>query len=100
MPKGGCVITSESLSSRFTISKGNKGKPTKFGVCLTPFEFDWLANILLRHKSEDSITLKSDKSPRTLSVTPTGKKTVGFYIEQQINDEIRYINLYKKFQKI
>ena len=72
------------------------GKPTKVGVCLTTFEFDWLANILLRHKSEDSITLKSDKSPRTLSVTPKGKKTGGFYIEQQINDEIRHINLYKK----
>ena len=76
------------------------GKPTKVGVCLTTFEFDWLANILLRHKSKDSITLKSDKSPRTLSVTPKGQKTGGFYIEQQINDEIRHINLYKKEVKI
>ena len=75
-------------------------KATKVGVCLTTYEFDWLANVLLRHKSEESITLKSDKSPRTLSVIPKGKKTGGFYIEQQINDEIRHINLYKKEVKI
>jgi hypothetical protein len=71
------------------------GKPTKCGVSLTPYEFDWLARRLLYLDHRDQ-TLKGKDSPRTLSIKHKAKKSRGIQLEQQVNDQIRKINLYPK----
>ena len=34
------------------------GKPTKCGVCFNPYEFDWVANVLV-HSNQEQHSLKS-----------------------------------------
>ena len=70
------------------------GRPTKVGVCLTPFEFDWFSQNLLQ-RPEESRHLSSKSTLRTLTIKPKTQK--GCYeVIQQINDNVRRINLFKK----
>jgi len=66
------------------------GKPTKRGVCLTPFEYDWLARKLALNPLKE-LTLAGKVSARTLTVKPMVKGAVN--ILQQANGEPRRIKL-------
>jgi hypothetical protein len=66
------------------------GKPTKSGVSLTPFEYDWLATNLVHGLKLQ--TLKGKEAPRTLIMEPDSANG-GIKIEQQVGNKIRRINL-------
>lgn len=70
------------------------GSPTKNGVCLTPFEFDWLANKLLYTIKSDTMYFGKNSERRIkLKSKP---KVGGVEIIQEVNDSgPRRINLYK-----
>jgi len=73
------------------------GRPTKCGVCLTPYEFDWLANKLLLNPMTEQ-TLSGKESTRILTIKPK-PKNIGVVILQQVNDQLKRINLYKREMK-
>jgi hypothetical protein len=69
-------------------------KPTQVGICLTPYEFDWLAKCLLYSKDEEQ-TLKSKSSPRSITIEQKPRK-IGVKITQRVDDKARRINLFKR----
>jgi len=69
------------------------GFPTKHGVCLTQYEFDWLAASLL-HLKDSEQTLQSKSSARSLKIQPKSAGVV--CVIQHVEDQVRKINLYKR----
>jgi hypothetical protein len=72
----------------------SNGKPTKVGVCLTQYEFNWLAENLLYPKREIQI-LQSKNSTRSLSIERK-PRNIGVTLVQRVEDRIRRLNLYKR----
>jgi hypothetical protein len=72
----------------------SNGKPTKVGVCLTQYEFNWLAENLLYPKSETQM-LQSKNSTRSLSIERKARN-IGVTLVQRVEDRIRRLNLYKR----
>ena len=70
------------------------GKRTNVGVCLTPYEFDWLAMQLLASAGEVK-ELNSKSSVRILTLRQKPSKK-GVELIQQVDDRYRRLNLYKK----
>lgn len=74
------------------------GKPTTSGVCLTPYEYDWLVNVLLYYHGDEH-KLDGKKAARSLVVRPKFHKSA-VEVLQQVNDKLRRINLFKNEIKI
>lgn len=74
-----------------------KGRPSKNGICLTQYEFDWLSSCLLLKRFEEN-KLISAKSARSLTLKPRSRKSVE--VTQLVNDKMRRIMLYGKEIKI
>ena len=72
------------------------GIPSKSGVCLTSYEFDWLAQCLV-HNPRAKNGLSSSKSSRSLDITPTD---LGVQILQMVGESMKTIVLYKKEMKV
>jgi hypothetical protein len=72
----------------------SNGKPTKVGVCLTQYEFNWLAENLLYPKRETQI-LQSKNSTRSLSIEKK-PRNIGVTLVQRVEDRTRRLNLYKR----
>ena len=70
------------------------GKRTNVGVCMTPYEFDWFAKKLIA-LNDDKQELRSKSSPRILTLKRKPNKK-GVEVNQQVDDKMRRINLFKK----
>lgn len=70
------------------------GKASRSGVCMTSFEFDWLANSLLCG-IEFETALKSKHSCRSLVIKPK-PKIKGVEVVQTLLDKTRSLNLREK----
>ena len=67
-------------------------KPTKFGICITKLEYDWLMDHLTYHQYQDDY-INGITSGRRLDVKPIGN---GIELIQMDNDRYKKINLSKK----
>jgi hypothetical protein len=72
-----------------------KDKPTRVGICLTPFEFNWLVSHLTFKEKEDQ-EYRSPRSTRSLLITTKGKRAGGVKIVQEVEDQVRVLNLFKR----
>src|SRR5882724_1265722 len=64
------------------------GRPTQSGICLTQYEFDWMANYFIRDKISEA-SLPSIRSARLLNITPLRNQNgniVRWEIFQTVND--------------
>lgn len=89
-------LVNDAVSDNFILADIRaflNGKPTTCGVCLTPYEFDWLAKTLLYSPNKEQI-LHGKETARILTVRPKVKRN-GVEIIQQVNDQTRRLNLYK-----
>jgi hypothetical protein len=69
-------------------------KPTRVGICLTSYEFNWLAGNLI-YQSENVPTYTSQRSTRSLTIYRKPTKYGGVQVIQRVEDQTRRLNLRK-----
>ena len=67
--------------------------PTRVGICITPYEFNFLVSHLTYVKKGEQ-EYRSPRSTRSLLIVP--KKSGGVKIVQEVEDQVRVLNLFKR----
>ena len=85
--------TKEDAFVMVDIRRYVNGTPTKSGVCLTPFEFDWLSNLLLLANIEKKQNYELANKSSLRKIIINFKPNKSLEIVQRVDDRYKRITL-------